>query len=60
RVYVGYTGWAPGQLERELDLGAWRVLPGEEQSIFDTDPAGVWPRLIDRTEMRVAGLSKSY
>jgi putative transcriptional regulator len=57
RVYVGYTGWAPGQLERELDLGAWRVLPGEEESIFDADPAGVWPRLIDRTEMRVARLA---
>jgi len=57
RVYVGYTGWAPGQLEHEIELGAWRVLPGEEDSIFDLDPAGVWPRLIDRTEMRVARLA---
>lgn len=56
RVYVGYTGWAPGQLEHELDLGAWRVLPGEDESIFETDPAYVWPRLIDRTEVRVARL----
>lgn len=60
RVYVGYTGWAPGQLEHELDLGAWRVLPGDEESVFDADPAGVWPRLIDRTEMRVAGLSWAH
>jgi len=57
RVYVGYTGWGPGQLEHELELGGWRVLPGEEDSIFEVDPAGVWPKLIDRTEMRVARLA---
>jgi putative transcriptional regulator len=60
RVYVGYTGWAPGQLEHELDLGAWRILPGDEESVFDADPAGVWPRLIDRTEMRIAGLNWAH
>ena len=27
RVYAGYAGWSPGQLERELEEGAWWVIP---------------------------------
>src|SRR5260370_20327209 len=27
RVYVGYAGWSAGQLEAEIDEGAWYVLP---------------------------------
>ncbi len=56
RVYLGYTGWAPGQLEHEMELEMWRVLPGDTDSVFDPDPSSVWPRLIERTEMRYAGL----
>lgn len=54
RVYLGYTGWAPGQLEHEMDLDVWRVLPADAQSVFDADPSSVWPRLIAKTEMRLA------
>ncbi|HEX6544724.1 MAG TPA: YqgE/AlgH family protein [Bryobacteraceae bacterium] len=56
RVYLGYTGWGPGQLEHEMELGAWRILPGDDESVFDDDPSKVWPRLIDRTEMRFVRL----
>lgn len=35
RVFVGYAGWAPGQLERELRMGAWRVLPGSAHEALD-------------------------
>jgi putative transcriptional regulator len=56
RVYLGYTGWAPGQLEHEMELEMWRTLPGDSESVFDPDPSSVWPRLIERTEMRYAGL----
>jgi putative transcriptional regulator len=56
RVYLGYTGWAPGQLEHEMELEMWRVLPGDSDSVFDPDPSSVWPRLIERTELRYAGV----
>ena len=29
RVYLGYAGWAPGQLDRERALGAWHIVPGD-------------------------------
>jgi putative AlgH/UPF0301 family transcriptional regulator len=56
RVYVGYAGWGLGQLERELKLGAWHVFPGEAAAVFDADAGSVWPRLIERTERRIAGV----
>ena len=59
RVYLGYTGWAPGQLEHEMDLDVWRILPGDEENVFDPDPSKVWPRLIERTELQFARLFHS-
>lgn len=45
-VYAGYAGWAPGQLEAEIERGDWHVAPGRSEHLFDTDAAEVWPRLI--------------
>ena len=55
-VFLGYAGWGPGQLEHEVDLGAWHILPPDAASVFDSDPESVWPRLIRRTELRIARL----
>jgi putative transcriptional regulator len=54
RVYMGYTGWAPGQLQHEMDLNVWRILPADADTVFAADPAAVWQRLIERTELRYA------
>jgi putative transcriptional regulator len=59
-VYLGYAGWGPGQLEHEVELGAWHILPPDAASVFDSDPETVWPRLIKRTEMRIAELRLVY
>ena len=53
-AYLGYAGWAREQLEHEVELGAWHVMPAEAGSVFHSDPDSVWPRLIRRTEMRIA------
>jgi putative transcriptional regulator len=55
RVFSGYAGWGPGQLENELRLGGWHVIGGEAGLAFDEDPAGLWSRLVRRTESRIAG-----
>ncbi len=45
RAFVGYTGWAPGQLDVEMLRGDWFVLPADEQSIFAGDVVQLWERL---------------
>ena len=55
RVYLGYCGWAPGQLENETNQGFWRVLSGSADIIFDPEPETLWSRLIERAEKRIRG-----
>ena len=51
RVYLGYAGWGPGQLEAETAEGVWHVLAGDADAVFDPDPASTWQRQIARTEL---------
>jgi putative transcriptional regulator len=52
RVYYGHSGWAPGQLQRELERGGWHVVPADADTVFDKDPAEIWPELIKRATTR--------
>lgn len=54
RVYLGYAGWGPGQLDAETLEGSWHVAAGEAGVVFDPDPAAVWQRQIARTEVTFA------
>jgi putative transcriptional regulator len=51
RVYLGYAGWGPGQLEAETAEGVWHVLAGDADAVFDPDPSSIWQRQIARTEV---------
>ncbi len=42
RLFVGYSGWGPGQLEREIREGSWLPTPVDEKLVFDTDAAAIW------------------
>ncbi|MGO9262359.1 MAG: YqgE/AlgH family protein [Bryobacteraceae bacterium] len=53
RVYLGYCGWGAGQLENEVELGAWYIFSGNAGLVFDSDPASLWSRLIARTEQQI-------
>jgi len=53
-AFLGYAGWARDQLEHEVELGAWHVVPADSGDVFHADPDSVWPRLIRRTEVRIA------
>jgi putative transcriptional regulator len=48
RVYVGYAGWAPGQLASEVARGDWTVAPGDAAAVFARDPSGLWEKLLRR------------
>jgi putative transcriptional regulator len=54
RVYIGYSGWGPGQLERETIDGLWHVLDGDPGLVFDADPASLWQREMPRGGERMA------
>jgi len=58
RSYIGYSGWAPGQLEAELSREDWHVLPGDADVVFGEETGGVWDKLIKGTEMLFAGVGR--
>jgi len=35
-MLLGYAGWGPGQLEREISANGWLTCPADERLIFDT------------------------
>jgi putative transcriptional regulator len=54
RLYIGYGGWGPGQLEREIAAGGWTVLRGTAAIVFDDEPGSLWQRLQHDSETRIA------
>lgn len=54
RSYVGYSGWAPGQLDHELERQDWHVTAGDADLVFSPAPASVWDKLIKQTDMLFA------
>ncbi|HEV2592704.1 MAG TPA: YqgE/AlgH family protein [Gaiellaceae bacterium] len=48
RLFAGYAGWAPGQLEAELDEPSWIVVAAEAGDPFADDPDALWRDVIHR------------
>ncbi len=49
RVFTGYAGWAPEQLESEMQQGSWIVLPATGEIIFETAAEELWEKLAPPT-----------
>ncbi|HEX9770672.1 MAG TPA: YqgE/AlgH family protein [Kiloniellales bacterium] len=43
---LGYSGWAAGQLESELDRGDWYVVASDPSLLFSAEPARTWERAV--------------
>ncbi|MBM3343853.1 MAG: hypothetical protein FJY56_17345 [Betaproteobacteria bacterium] len=52
RVYAGHAGWAPRQLRGEIEHQGWHLLPADEATLFEHDPAMLWPLLMKRAVLR--------
>lgn len=44
RVLAGYAGWGPGQLEAEVEEGAWVTVPVQPEFVFAQDAEAAWRR----------------
>ena len=47
RIFIGYSGWGPGQLQAEIARGDWTLAPANAQAIFDVKPGRPWPERSD-------------
>lgn len=45
RYYVGYVGWRPGELRREIDRGLWTVQGADVDTVFRKDTGDLWEEL---------------
>ena len=49
RVFAGYAGWGPGQLETEIDEDGWLVAPATADDVFTAEPERLWSHVVGRT-----------
>ncbi len=46
RIFLGYAGWGPGQLESELAQGAWLHAPVSPEVLFEVGAEGMWDHVL--------------
>ncbi|MEU1334378.1 YqgE/AlgH family protein [Streptomyces sp. NPDC005865] len=54
RIFAGYSGWGPGQLENELEDGAWYVVESEPGDVSSPDPERLWRAVLRRQRSELA------
>ncbi len=54
RIFAGYAGWAPGQLEEELVEGAWYLVDSEPGDVFSPSPERLWRSVLRRQRGELA------
>lgn len=55
RFFSGYSGWAPGQLQAELDRGDWLVVDADAKTLFLKDTSRLWQDMVSRARAVHAG-----
>ena len=50
RLYAGFSGWAPRQLESEFMRDGWYLLPADASMVFRKSTEGLWEELVERAE----------
>ena len=56
RLFVGHSGWAPGQLDSELDRGDWRLFRANAFTVFEKRLDSIWSDFMEppKSEREVA------
>ncbi len=50
RVFAGYAGWGPGQLEDEIEEGAWIVIDARDDDLVSPQPETLWREVLRRQD----------
>ena len=58
RLFAGYAGWIPGQLEEEMKRKAWLTHPASLELVFDSDPEKLWQSILSRKGWKYKLLSQ--
>ena len=48
RVFAGYAGWGPGQLESEIEDESWILAPALPEDVFTEEPERLWSAVLRR------------
>jgi putative transcriptional regulator len=54
---LGYAGWAPGQLDAEIQANGWLSVPADEDLLFGSNLLEKWPRAVAKLGVDVSRLS---
>ena len=57
RVFAGYAGWSAGQLEDEIDAGAWVIADAEPGDVVTDEPEALWSEVLWRQGGRLAAVA---
>jgi putative transcriptional regulator len=58
RVFAGYAGWGPGQLDDELGREDWITTPAQASDVFSEEPESLWGSVLERKGGQYALLAR--
>jgi putative transcriptional regulator len=59
KMFAGYAGWSPGQLEGEMKRKAWLTHPASLELVFDSPPEQLWQEVLRRKGWQYKILAQS-
>jgi len=59
KLFAGYAGWSPGQLDRELSRQDWLVHPATLDMVFSTEPDQLWRSIMKEKDIKSRLLADS-
>lgn len=59
KLFAGYSGWSPGQLEDEMKRKAWLTHPASLELVFENNPAKLWQTILQQKGWKYKLLAQS-